>query len=155
MLARQRTWIAFALVGLVTLVSQGWAPRAGAEPDANPAWKQFWSFKPVSRPAVPSVKDPAWVRNPIDAFVLAKLEASGLKPAPEADRQTLIRRLTFDLTGLPPTPEEIRAFLADKSPTRTKRWSIDCSPARTTASTGAATGWTSPATSPGASPSPA
>jgi hypothetical protein len=62
------------------------------------------------------VKDRAWVETPVDAFVLAKLEAAGLKPAPPADRRTLIRRATFDLTGLPPTPEEVDAFLADRSP---------------------------------------
>ena len=58
----------------------------------------------------------AWVRNPIDAFILARLEENGLRPAPEADRATLIRRLSFDLTGLPPTPEEVDAFLDDDSP---------------------------------------
>src|SRR5687767_15492995 len=75
-----------------------------------------WAFKQVVKPDVPTGSDASWVRNPIDAFVLAKLDQAKLKPAPEADPQTLIRRLTFDLTGLPPTPEEIRAFLTDKSP---------------------------------------
>ena len=79
-------------------------------------WRQFWSFKPVERRAPPAVRDGKWARNPIDAFILARLEAEGLKPAAEADRLTLIRRLTFNLTGLPPTPEEIRAFQQDKSP---------------------------------------
>src|SRR3954454_7605409 len=79
-------------------------------------WRQFWSFKPVQRPVPPAVHRQNWVRNPIDRFVLARLEAEGLAPAAEADRATLIRRLTFDLTGLPPTPEEIRAFERDKSP---------------------------------------
>jgi hypothetical protein len=74
-----------------------------------------WSWKPIRRPAVPQVKNRAWVRNPIDAFLLAKMEAKGLKPAPPADRRTLLRRVTFDLTGLPPTPVEIDAFLADRS----------------------------------------
>jgi hypothetical protein len=73
-----------------------------------------WSFRPRSRPQVPPAT--AWVRNPIDAFVLARLEKAGLRPAPEADRRTLIRRVTFDLTGLPPTPEEIAAFAADPAP---------------------------------------
>ena len=59
---------------------------------------------------MPKVKDASWVRTPIDAFVLAKLEEKGLKPAPPADRRTLLRRVYFDLTGLPPTPEEIAAF---------------------------------------------
>lgn len=75
-----------------------------------------WAFEPVAKPQAPGVSDRAWVRNPIDAFILAKLDQQHLKPAPQSDRRTLIRRLTFDLTGLPPTPEEIRAFLADKSP---------------------------------------
>ena len=76
----------------------------------------LWSLQPVRLPHTPTVKNKAWVRNPIDAFVLAKLEEKGLKPAPEADRRTLIRRVTFDLTGLPPTPQELAAFLADKTP---------------------------------------
>ena len=67
-------------------------------------------------PSLPKVNDRGWVRNPIDAFVLARLEAQRLHPASEADRVTLIRRLTYDLTGLPPTPEEVDAFLADRSP---------------------------------------
>ena len=69
-----------------------------------------WSFQPVVRPAIPNVKNTAWVRNPVDAFVLAELEPRGLKPAPPADRLTLIRRATYDLTGLPPTPDEIAQF---------------------------------------------
>jgi mono/diheme cytochrome c family protein len=76
----------------------------------------WWSLKPIIRPAVPKVKNAERVRNPLDAFVLARLEAAGLAPSPEADRATLIRRLTFDLHGLPPTPEEIDAFVKDKDP---------------------------------------
>ncbi|HZP82232.1 MAG TPA: DUF1553 domain-containing protein [Chthonomonadaceae bacterium] len=75
-----------------------------------------WSFVPPKRPPLPPVKDAAWVRNPIDRFILARLEQEGLHPSPEADRRTLLRRLSFDLTGLPPTPAEVEAFLADKSP---------------------------------------
>src|SRR5205085_7112596 len=76
--------------------------------------RDFWSFRPVADPAVPSIRNPqSAIRNPIDAFVLAKLEAAGLSPAPPADKRTLLRRVTFDLTGLPPTPDEIAAFLAD------------------------------------------
>ena len=67
-------------------------------------------------PRVPTVRDRAWVRTPVDAFVLARLERDGLAPAPEADRATCIRRVTFDLTGLPPTPEEVDAFVADAAP---------------------------------------
>ena len=75
--------------------------------------KNYWCYKPLKRPAVPAVKDRAWVRNPIDAFLLAKLEANGLTPAPPADRIALVRRATYDLTGLPPTPEQVDAFVND------------------------------------------
>jgi hypothetical protein len=79
------------------------------------ASKDWWSFKPVQNPLVPKVKNAAWSHNPVDHFVLEKLEQHGLQPAPVADKRTLIRRATFDLTGLPPTPEEIEAFAADHS----------------------------------------
>jgi mono/diheme cytochrome c family protein len=78
--------------------------------------REFWSFRPVREPPVPAVRDRDWVRSPIDSFVLAKLEEQGLKPVAPADKRMLIRRATFDLIGLPPTPEEIDAFLADDSP---------------------------------------
>ena len=79
-------------------------------------WKGHWSYLPVQRPPLPHVSNPGWVRNPIDAFILARLDEHGLKPSPEADRPTLIRRVTFDLTGLPPTPREVDDFVNDKSP---------------------------------------
>jgi hypothetical protein len=75
-----------------------------------------WAFRTPSRPAVPAVNEPGHDRNPIDAFLLARLRAEGRSFAPEADRRTLVRRLTFDLTGLPPTPEEIDAFVSDSRP---------------------------------------
>jgi hypothetical protein len=75
-----------------------------------------WAYTSVQRPAVPAVKAKAWVRTPIDAFVLAKLEAKGLAPSPDADRATFIRRATLDAWGLIPTPEEVKAFVDDKSP---------------------------------------
>ncbi|MBY0507235.1 MAG: PSD1 and planctomycete cytochrome C domain-containing protein [Bryobacteraceae bacterium] len=78
---------------------------------------QYWAFQPVRNPAPPAVKDAAWVQSPVDRFILAALEAKGLKPAPPADRVTLLRRVTYDLTGLPPTEAEIGAFLGDASPT--------------------------------------
>jgi len=88
-------------------------------PDDTPAGKEnptvWWSLKPISPPAVAPVSDP-WIRTPIDTFILAKLKEKGLTPSPEADRRTLIRRLTYDLHGLPPTPEEVRNFVDDKSP---------------------------------------
>jgi mono/diheme cytochrome c family protein len=79
------------------------------------AAKTHWAFTPVRQRAVPKVKDAAWVKTPIDAFVLARLEREGLRPSPPADRRTLIRRATFDLTGLPPTADEVANFLADRS----------------------------------------
>jgi hypothetical protein len=78
--------------------------------------KRHWAFKPVRLPAVPAVRDTSWEIGPIDRFVLARLEARGLRPSPPADRRTLLRRVTFDLIGLPPTPEEVDAFVADDSP---------------------------------------
>ena len=80
------------------------------------AFQTHWAFLPPVRPALPAVRDKAWPRNPIDHFVLARLEAEGLRPAPEADRAALLRRVTLDLTGLPPTPEELDAFLRDRAP---------------------------------------
>src|SRR5262249_49531441 len=79
-------------------------------------YKLHWAFVSPQRPAPPQVKDRAWVKNEIDAFILARLEQAGLKPSPRADRATLIRRLSLDLRGLPPTRAEVDAFLADTSP---------------------------------------
>lgn len=84
--------------------------------DSGAKWETHWAFVPPKRPEAPAVKDGTWPRNDIDRFVLAKLESQGLHPSPEADKATLLRRVTFDLTGLPPTPEELNAFLADHSP---------------------------------------
>jgi hypothetical protein len=79
--------------------------------------EDLWAYQPVRKPAVPEVRGQrSEVRNPIDAFILARLEAMGLTPAPPADRRTLLRRVTFDLTGLPPTPQEIAAFVTDGDP---------------------------------------
>lgn len=78
--------------------------------------KEFWAFQPVKEPMVPTVKDKNWPRSPLDHFILNKLESKSLKPAGPADKRALIRRVTFDLTGLLPTPEEVDAFLADDSP---------------------------------------
>jgi hypothetical protein len=79
-------------------------------------YKPHWAFIPPAKPEVPQVANPAWVRNPIDAFVLARLQKENLAPAPEASKESLIRRLSFDLTGLPPSIQEIDQFLADASP---------------------------------------
>jgi hypothetical protein len=100
-----------------------WTPGTGKETDektpAAPARptlaesKNYWAYRPLERPEIPPVNDRTFVRNPIDAFLLAKLEPKGLVPAPAADRVTLVRRAYYDLTGLPPTPEEVDAFVAD------------------------------------------
>ncbi len=79
-------------------------------------WQKHWALLPPSRPQPPSVKSRAWPRNPIDAFVLARLEKEGVAPSPEAEKTTLIRRVTLDLTGLPPTPTEVERFLNDRAP---------------------------------------
>jgi hypothetical protein len=80
------------------------------------AQRRWWAFQPVRAVTPPAVKDTAWPRSEIDRFILARLEARGIPPAPPADRRTLIRRVTFDLTGLPPTPEEVETFLKDRRP---------------------------------------
>jgi hypothetical protein len=89
-------------------------PRTGvAVANKNP--RDHWSFKPVKDPAVPDVQDKSWVKTPVDAFVLAKLEEKGGKPNPPTDKRTLIRRATFDLIGIPPTQDEVNDFLNDNS----------------------------------------
>ena len=99
---------------------RGWIDQGAVWPDSvagvSGNKRDHWAFKPPVRPPVPKVQNQAWVRNPIDAFVLAKLEKEKLSPSPETERTTLIRRLTLDLTGLPPTLDEVDAFLADKAP---------------------------------------
>ena len=89
---------------------------SGAPFKISPEQRSFWSFQPLKMPATTQVRDSHWPKTNIDRLVLAKLEAKGIAPAPAADRRTLIRRATFDLTGLPPTPEEIDEFQKDKSP---------------------------------------
>ena len=81
-------------------------------PDQHAAWL----FRKPQAPAVPAVRQQEWVRNPIDAFILAGLESKGLSPAPPAGRRALIRRVYFDLVGVPPTPEEVQGFLQDPAP---------------------------------------
>src|SRR5579864_4741941 len=111
------------LLVVLALLAQGDEPKPTATQEAGPAEKriterdrQHWAFNPPVRAEVPKVEETSWVRNPIDAFVLSQLEANSLQHAPEADRSTLLRRLRFDLTGLPPTLEQREAFLADPSP---------------------------------------
>ena len=80
------------------------------------AQRRHWAFQPVQNPALPEVKNPQWERTPVDRFILARLEGAGLSPSPPADRRTLIRRVTLDLTGLPPTFEQVETFVNDLSP---------------------------------------
>jgi hypothetical protein len=82
----------------------------------TPPPRGFWAFEPVKAVRPPAVQNEAWVQSPVDRFILARLEAAGIRPAPPADKRTLLRRVSFDLTGLPPTPQEIDAFVADDSP---------------------------------------
>ncbi len=84
--------------------------------EAGAEWSEPWVYTQLERPEPPSVRNTSWSRNPIDRFILAGLEAQGLTPATEADRRTLIRRLSLDLTGLPPTPTDVEAFANDASP---------------------------------------
>jgi hypothetical protein len=96
-------------------------PRTGAAPPPKARvdveqGRRFWAFRPPADPTVPEVRDASWPRGTLDRFVLAALEQKGLRPAPPADKVGLLRRATFDLTGLPPTPEEVAAFLADDAP---------------------------------------
>ena len=124
-MTRTTIWLPPLLLICVVVASQ-WtrATRAAdatnqAEPAITENDRDHWSFRPLVRPAVPidaESKHVAWVRNPIDAFVLKEIIANGLQPTPEADRTALIRRLSYDLTGLPPTIDEIDRFVSDLSP---------------------------------------
>jgi len=95
-------------------------PRSAGTSVAATVWskdrREHWAFQPIKRVAVPEAQDAHWISDPIDAFILAKLEEKGMKPNPPADRRTLIRRAAYDLTGLPPAPEEVQAFVDDTSP---------------------------------------
>ncbi len=99
---------------------RAWIDQGAPWPDDGApaaAGSDHWAFRPVARPdGAAALKDRSWVRNPIDAFILARLEAERVEPSPEADRPTLIRRLSLDLLGLPPAPAEVEAFVNDASP---------------------------------------
>lgn len=94
----------------------GTKEAAKAAPRASAIGKPLWSYQPVTRPALPAVKHKNWVRDPVDAFILSKLEEQGIKPSRDADRATFIRRVTLDTVGIIPTPEEVKAFENDRSP---------------------------------------
>jgi len=93
-------------------------PRTAAvRPVVDPEQaKRHWSFQPLAHTSPPPVHNPTWCRNSIDQFILARLESANLQPSPEADKATLLRRASFDLTGLPPSEDDLHAFLADDSP---------------------------------------
>ena len=94
----------------------GPAPKKGGGGVVTEEAKRYWAYQPVKRPAPPAVQQQAWVKTPIDAFILAKIEAKGLKPNAPADKVALVRRAYYDLWGLPPTPEQVDAFVKDTSP---------------------------------------
>jgi hypothetical protein len=108
------------IAALLIVAGLGFTVSVAADGPSAPPEKftaeqqEHWAFRPPTRPELPPVKDHTWARNAIDAFILAGLEASNLRPSAEADRVALIRRVTFDLTGLPPTPDEVAAFVADR-----------------------------------------
>jgi hypothetical protein len=112
-LLRLETWIR---LGLKTSDAGPNVATTQSDPLVSDVERDFWSFQPLKPVAIPSVKAIERVRNPIDSFIIKKLDANGLSLSPEADRLTLLRRVTFDLTGLPPTPEEIEQFQADDAP---------------------------------------
>jgi hypothetical protein len=131
-IAKAAWWLAESALAIVLVARPGVAQTAPLAPDARTAPSpasaeiksatdshaahQFWSFQPINSSKIPVVKSDQWALTPIDRFILAKLEANGLEPNADADPHVLLRRVTFDLTGLPPTPEEAAAFLADQSP---------------------------------------
>ncbi len=103
-------------------IIRAWVDQGAQWPDeasltsGKRAGADHWSFQPIRRPAIPSVQNPTWLRNPIDAYILSRLEKEGVAQSPEADQLTLLRRLSLDLVGLPPTPAEIEGFIRDESP---------------------------------------
>ncbi len=104
-------------------IDEGAVAPANDEPqDFYASAKTHWAYQVPQRPAIPSVKDRNWPKNPIDHFILAKLEEKGIKPSPEADKVTLMRRAAFDLTGLPPTLSEVDAYLANSSEQAYEAW---------------------------------
>lgn len=103
------------------MASTAGAFESAEEAPIAPIDREHWAFVPITRPEVPEVQDDEWCRTPVDHFVLSRLERKGLRPLPEADRTTLLRRLAFDLTGLPPSPDELDRFISDPSPDALER----------------------------------
>ena len=104
------------LLGITSLAKAGDLPPSALPEKFTEKQRAHWAFQVPKRPSLPDVKEAAWVKNPIDRFILSGLEQVELRHAPEADRVALLRRVTFDLTGLPPTLEERAAFLEDNRP---------------------------------------
>ncbi len=103
--------------------------------------KQHWAFAPIEDPAVPNVVESTWPRTSVDHFIRAKMDAAHVVPAEQADKITLIRRATFDLTGLPPTPDDVANFLGDSSQMPLRKLSIDCLRRLITVNAGDDIGW--------------
>ncbi len=117
--ARRTGWMIAALAAALSLQVVAVSGARPGTPDGAVDWtkeQRFWSFQQPKAQARPTVKNKVWPRQPFDYFILNRLERKGLTPSPEADKRTLIRRVTFDLTGLPPTPEEVEDFLKDLRP---------------------------------------
>jgi hypothetical protein len=119
---RALNWQFYAVAAIVLAVFGEQPPTVQADEAAkdespiSPSDREHWAFQPLAAPEVPHAGDTSWPRNPIDEFILSSLREAGLVPSQEADRATLIRRVTLDLTGLPPTPREVQQFVADKEP---------------------------------------
>ena len=105
--------IRLSLLALANLMIVVYLPSAGAQ---TPNSENHWAFRPLDPGPIPGVKDTAWLKTPLDRYILSRLEKAGLRPNPAASRQALIRRVTYDLTGVPPTVDEVKAFLGDKDP---------------------------------------
>ena len=116
--AALRKWVD---LGLPWPETPGQAAKPKGEMVITPADREHWSFRPVTAPLPPLVRDAAWPRQPLDAFVLAKLEAQSLVPASRAEKPALLRRLYYDLIGLPPSWDDVREFTADASPDALER----------------------------------
>ena len=111
--ASSRLCVSFLILSLATVYVVQADEAAKTEPELNDVDREHWAYVPPQRPELPTVQDAAWCRTPVDRFILAKLEAAKLHPAAPADPATLLRRVTFDLTGLPPTAEQVKQFEAD------------------------------------------
>ena len=137
------TAIVFLAGYIVASGADGASTTNGTKDPFTPAQRNYWAFQPVHHNSPPVVSDSGWAATAIDRFILAKLESKTIKPSPPADRLTLLRRVTFDLTGLPPTPERGAGVPGGRfAGALSKRWWMRCWRRRTTASVGRGTGWT-------------